>query len=183
MAEQRKSKDQSADAIRARTLRAVEMKIARATDDQIADALDMSPNAVRGMINKALTQRAKEQDRPRAELVQQQIDLINRLIRARYTDAMATRPVINPRLFGSSDAEALARALEAANAVAGLALKSTDSIIKLLAREAKLLGLDAPIRADVRVSDAMLMEIEELMDQMDALDAQAAQQQEAKAKG
>lgn len=61
--------------------------------------------------------------------------------------------------------------------------RSAEVIIQALAREARMLGLDAPVKADVKITDAMMAEIEELAEQMHSLDAQQAQQEAAKARG
>lgn len=61
--------------------------------------------------------------------------------------------------------------------------RAAEVIILALAREAKLLGLDATVRVDLKVTDAMMAEVQELVEQMASLDAQQAQQEAAKARG
>lgn len=55
--------------------------------------------------------------------------------------------------------------------------------IQVLAREARMLGLDAPVRVDAKITDTLAAEIEDLVEQMTSMDAQQAQQEAAKARG
>lgn len=173
----------NADGSRELEIRAVQMRIARATFEQIGQALGVDTSAAKSMVDRAMKQRIAEQAHDRDRLIGEQRELISAMIRARFTDAVASRPSI--RRADYPDGESFTAALEAANAVSGIAVRATDSVVRLLAREAKLLGLDAPVRHehDVRVTDAMAAEIEKLAQEIIDMDAAAAQMDANRARG
>lgn len=50
-------------------------------------------------------------------------------------------------------------------------LKAIETVLKIVDRRSRLLGLDAPIKTDVTVSDAITSEIEQLAAQLSIADA------------
>jgi hypothetical protein len=61
--------------------------------------------------------------------------------------------------------------------------RAVEVLVKALDHEARLLGLYAPVKADVKITDALQAEINDLVEVMAALDAVEAQQAIAKARG
>lgn len=55
-------------------------------------------------------------------------------------------------------------------AAAGGDLKAIETVLKIVDRRCRLLGLDAPIKADITVSDAITSEIERLAAQLGVAD-------------
>lgn len=65
----------------------------------------------------------------------------------------------------------------------GPVLAAIDRMLRISESRRKLLGLDAPVKVDAKITDAMTAEIEDLIEQMANLDAQQAQQDEARRRG
>lgn len=61
--------------------------------------------------------------------------------------------------------------------------RSIEVGVRVLEREARLLGLDAPVKADLKITDALTVEIAELVEAMAALDAVESAQLLARERG
>jgi hypothetical protein len=65
----------------------------------------------------------------------------------------------------------------------GPVLAAISQLVRISERLSRLHGLDAPVKHDVQVTDALKAEIDELLDQMQQLDAQEALQTAARERG
>lgn len=104
---------------------------------------------------------------------------ITRALKKRYQETTADRDAMIQRHLEISRGLIKALAVKASKGDT----RAAEVIVQILARDAKLLGLDATVRVDVKVTDAMMAEVEELVEQMANLDAQQAQQALAKERG
>lgn len=59
-------------------------------------------------------------------------------------------------------------------AVLGGNPRAVEVVIKALEREAKMCGIDAPAKTDIKITDAFMAELEDLAEQLVSLDAQEA---------
>lgn len=127
------------DAATAREIRAVDLRVLGWPYHRIAEEVGYhDASGARKAVMRVLTARAAEQGEKRDTLVQRELELIDACI-AGLSDKIRRGD---------------ARAVE-------VALKASE-------RRARLLGLDAPIRANVTVTDAMVAEIQALADELAA---------------
>lgn len=123
------------------------------TYEEIATEMGMSTSGVHHAVTRALRKRSLEGDEALAEL------------RARHSEIL--RMVIRGQM----------PAVVKGNARAG------EVVVKALEREAKMYGADAVVKLDVKVTERLQAEIDELVSQMESLDVQEAVQDAARLRG
>lgn len=137
-----------------RTNRAVTMRVQGHTFDDIAEALGYANRSgAIKAVQRGLKQRAKEQAGDRDELIARDLELIDTIIKGMIPAIIKGTP------------------------------RSAEVALKAIERRAALLGTNAPMKIDAKITDAMMAEVEELVEQMANLDAQQAQQALAKERG
>lgn len=177
----RKGKAITRDLAADREVEVMNLRMARMSYAEIARRLDLNQQTVGVIVRRVLERRAREQEFDKDKMIAEQQVTIDRLIQARLTDAV--RQVRMPVRSDFQDEEVYARAASAAAAERANVIKATDVINKLLQREAKLWGLDAPVQHQVQVTDAWQTEIDELMGQIKAMDEAKARARKARERG
>lgn len=125
------------DAAKARRCDAVELRFKQGMSyQQIADALGCGKTTAIKLVRDALAERMRETTHMRDALIGEQLAVIEAIL-----DGLLPR-------VASGDSRA------------------AEVIIKALDRHARLLGLDAPVRADVRVTDELTAQIMQLADEL-----------------
>lgn len=117
--------------------RAVELATAGLTYRQIAAQLDLSKSYVHRLVHEALREIAAEQYGDRSAMLAREMQLLDTLARAH----------LGPAIRGS--------------------VQSAQVVLRVSERRAKLLGLDAPVKADVTVATELDREIESLVARLD----------------
>lgn len=137
-----------------RTNRAVTMRVQGHTLQEIADALGYANSGgAHKAVQRGLKQRAKEQAGDRDELIARDLELIDTIIKGMIPAILKGTP------------------------------RSAEVALKAIERRAALLGTNAPVKVDAKITDALAAEIEDLVEQMANLDAQQAQQLLARERG
>lgn len=125
------------DRARDRETRAVAMRVRGASYQEIAEAVGYYDKAgAQKAVTRALAAAASEQREDRAVLVQRELDLIDACIAG-----LAEK-------VGRGD------------------VRAVEGTLRAIERRARLLGLDAPMRADVTVTDALTAEVQALADEI-----------------
>lgn len=124
------------DRARLREADAVEMRARGATYQQIADALGVDKKTAYRRVQAALAARARETVGDRDALIGHQVAMIEAVLEGML-----------PRLAAGDP-------------------RAADMVLRALERQARLFGLDAPVRADVRVTDEMTERIKALADEI-----------------
>lgn len=110
--------------------------------DQIAKEVGYSDrSAAKKAIDRAMKRRYQETTEHRDVLIQRHVEITRAMIRG-----------LAPKIVQGD-------------------VRSIEIGVKVLERESRLLGLDAPIKADLKVTDALTVEIAELVESMASLDA------------
>lgn len=144
----------SDDVAEDRTNKAVDLRVQGHTFDEIADALGYANRSgAIKAVRRGLKQRAQEQAGDRDELIARDLELIDQIIKGLIPQILKGTP------------------------------RSAEVALKAMERRAALLGTNAAIKVDAKVTDAMMAEVQELVEQMASLDAQQQQQEAAKARG
>lgn len=137
-----------------RTNRAVAMRVQGHTFQEIADALGYANDSgAIKAVRRGLKKRAQEQAGDRDELIARDLELIDTIIKGMIPAILKGTP------------------------------RSAEVALKAIERRAALLGTNAPVKVDAKITDALAAEIEDLVEQMAHLDAQQAQQLLAKERG
>jgi DNA-binding Lrp family transcriptional regulator len=124
------------DRARLRECDAVEMRRQGRTYQQIADALGVSRRTAWRRVQAALAERARETVGDRDALIGEQLAYIESVLDGHLPKAVR------------GDA------------------RSAEVVLRALERHARLLGLDAPVRHDVQVTDEMTARIKALADEI-----------------
>jgi uncharacterized protein YbjQ (UPF0145 family) len=123
------------------------------TYEEIAAELEMSLSGTHDAVKRALRKRNLEGDEALAELRAKHSEILRMVVRGQM-------PAV---LKGNT--------------------RAGEVVIKALEREAKLYGADAVVKLDVKVTERLQAEIDELVGQMESLDVQAAVQEAARLRG
>jgi DNA-binding CsgD family transcriptional regulator len=123
------------------------------TYPEIAEQMEMSVSGVHDAVKRALRKRSLEGDEALAEL------------RARHSEIL--RMVIRGQMPKVVKGEA----------------RAGEVVVRALEREAKMYGADAVVKLDVKVTERLQAEIDELVSQMESLDVQEAVQDAARLRG
>lgn len=132
--------------------KALQLRLAGLTFEEISDAMNLgNRGAAYSLVNGALEETRREIREDADRYVAEEVHRIERLIRAIWSRAVGTPQNPDPDL------------------------KAIDRVEKLMARKARLLGLDAPVRAElsgvgggaIEISDAR----QQFLDRLAALDA------------
>lgn len=123
------------------------------TYEEIATEMEMSLAGVHDAVKRALRKRDIQGDEALAEL------------RAKHSEIL--RMVVRGQMPKVLKGEA----------------RAGEVVVKALEREAKLYGADAVVKLDVKVTERLQAEIDELVGQMESLDVQEAVQDAARLRG
>lgn len=122
--------------------------------DEIAEKVGYTHrSAAKKAIDRAMKRRYAETTEHRDVLIQRHIEITRQMIRG-----------LAPKIV-KGDA------------------RSIEIGVRVLEREARLLGLDAPVKADIKITEALQAEINDLMESMASLDAVEAAQLLARERG
>lgn len=125
--------------------RAVLLYCSGMTFDEVAAAVGYANHSgARKAVMRALKKRAEETFAARDEMIAQQLEVCRLIIRG-----------LMPKIIKGES-------------------RSGEVAIKAQEHVAKLLGLYAPVKADVKITDAFMAELDELAEQIVQLDAQQA---------
>lgn len=124
------------------------------TYQEVADRLGYSdPSSAHRAVHRALRKRAEETFKDRDDLIVKHMEIIRMCVRGQMPAVVKGNP------------------------------RAVEVVIKALERESKLLGLDKPIVADVRITDAMQQEINDLVQEFETVIQQRERAEENRARG
>lgn len=142
------------DIAEARTFEAVRLRTHGHTFEDIARQLGYADRSgAIRAVQRGLKQRAQEQAGDRDALIARDLELIDEIIKGLIPAVLKGVP------------------------------RSAEVALKAMERRAALLGTNAPIKVDAKITDALKAEIDDLVEQMTNMDAQQAQQEAAEARG
>lgn len=123
------------------------------TYPEIAIEMEMSVSGVHDAVQRALRKRSLEGDEALAELRAKHSEILRLVIRGQMP------------------------------AVVKGDTRAGEVVVKALEREAKMYGADAVVKLDVKVTEKLQAEIDELVGQMESLDVQEGVQEAARLRG
>jgi hypothetical protein len=147
-----------------RRTRVLAMRVEQIPYEQIAAALRIGVSTAKMDYQRAIEQRHAERDEHAAVAVTVELAKLDALERAAWQVLRARHITVqHGKIVRDEDGNAVIDDAPTLNAI--------DRILKIAERRARLLGLDAPVRSRIEVTDALDAQIEQLVAELEAVAA------------